>query len=801
MYNSTGSVSSNSSLILVTINPSIKASPSQINGPIAVQASSSGVNQTIPLHGWVNLTYGGALSSPPITVGSQVPTDTGYTVQSFKWTIDNSSTIKDNNTGIRETVNLTFNTAGLHIVDLITTTSNSTTGATSIGQYMMTIAVGNYSIEKITPNHKITVNTNEIVDAEWSPGGTATLDPALNYISYELFESVYQYLVFYGSGTSSTVWEPVLATNVPSLSNGEIVYLPNGAANYTFYLNTSLQYSNGDHVSAYDVFASYSRVLLFANDAGAPGWILAHALLPAPSIYGPFNESYYWIHHAMTWNNTTQSITFHLLPSVPTWLPNTSAVYAGQSYGILNQSYPVTNYGSSTTFLELIGSAGLASVIDWKWLSENGALPANNSAAYAAFANTTSGPGVLGNWNTKVEYGMMGTGPYELALYEPAQEIILEKNPYYHQTAGPFSLPPSKIIPKVVIEYLSNQAQALQQIESGEAQFAEGAFTVDTTSLAQKLIKEGIIKSVTAPYLADFGFEYNFWINITGAQSYDKSTNIPSTFFANWDVRKAFSYAFNYTYQIDVANTNSGVTYAMNLSGIIPMGMPEYTANLSVNYPETTNYTLASYYWNQSPYSAPGAKWYLPMFNYLGNPTDDQMLEEFASEVSKVTHGQVALQLVDVNFNTLAEYQSLVNGSNPMPISTMIWEVDYADASDFVAPLLQEHGFPMSNGIVPWNPYFVNNKSAASIDELQNITQMWNFANMAEQSTNFTTVVNDYYRAQVIAIKLMMYFGVEQPLNVVYYSSYISTSSLTLMLNPVIAGTNVLFGDIQYVTS
>jgi len=793
VFNSSGSISSNSSLILLTVNPGLGSSPGQINGPIVISSTSNGTNQTLRTGGWVNLTYGGLLSSPPITVGSEVPTDPSYVVQSFDWIIDNGTPIYDNNTGMSETVNLTFKTPGIHTVNLVTTTFDNATRATESGSYILTIAVGNYSIEKIVP--KIPVNTQEVIDAQWSPGGTATLDPALNYISYELFESVYQYLIFYGSETSTTVWNPVLALNVPSVANGEIVYQPDGAANYTFYINTSLQYSNGDHVCPYDVYASYSRVLLFANDAGAPGWILAHALLPAPSIYGPFNESFYWIHHAITWNNTTNSVTFHLLPGVPTWLPNTTAVYAGQSYGILNQTFPVRNYGASTTFLELIGSSGLSSVIDWKWLAQNGALPANNSAAYNAFSNTTSGPGVLGNWNTKVEYGMMGTGPYMLEFYAPAQEIILEANPYYHQTPG--LLPPSKIIPKVVIEYLSNQAEAIQQIESGEAQFAEGAFTPDTTSLADRLIQQGIIKSATARYLADFGFEYNLWVNVTGAKAFDSSTNIPSGFFANWDVRRAFSYAFNYTYQIDVANSNSGVTFASNLSGVIPLGMPEYSANLSVNYPETTNYTLASYYWNETPYSSSGSKWYLPVFNYEGNPVDDQMLEEYSAEISKVTNGQVVLQLVDIDFNELAEFQSEINGSNPMPISVMIWEVDYADASDFVAPLLQEYGFPESNGIIPWNPYFNPNNHK---DQWQNITLMWDDLNAAEESTNFTTVVNDYYKAQVLEIKLMFYFGVEQPINVLYYSSYISTSSLTIMLNPVIALTNVLFGYLQYTT-
>ncbi|MEM3846673.1 MAG: hypothetical protein QXU98_13340 [Candidatus Parvarchaeota archaeon] len=117
--------------------------------------------------------------------------------------------------------------------------------------------------------------------------------------------------------------------------------------------------------------------------------------------------------------------------------------------------------------MEFIGSSGLSSVIDWKWLSENETLPANNSIVYTPFANTSFGPERLGDWNTNVEYGIVSTGPYKVALYETAQEIILEKDPNYHQKACPSSLAPSKIIPKDVIEYFSNQEEALQLIESG----------------------------------------------------------------------------------------------------------------------------------------------------------------------------------------------------------------------------------------------------------------------------------------------------------------------------------------------
>ncbi|MEM3846672.1 MAG: hypothetical protein QXU98_13335 [Candidatus Parvarchaeota archaeon] len=46
-----------------------------------------------------------------------------------------------------------------------------------------------------------------------------------------------------------------------------------------------------------------------------------------------------------------------------------------------------------------------------------------------------------------------------------------------------------------------------------------------------------------------------------------------------------------------VTDSNSGVVFASNLSGVVPMGMPEYKTNLSVNCCETANHNLANNYW------------------------------------------------------------------------------------------------------------------------------------------------------------------------------------------------------------
>jgi peptide/nickel transport system substrate-binding protein len=803
VYNSTSSVSNNQSLLLVTVTPGLTANPAAIYGPITVKMNSAGnTNQSIPAGGWINLSYSGLTAATPIMLGSPVPGDPSYTVSAFQWNIDNGTSVILN-TNIKNsngtanmmyagTVNLTFSTPGFHTVELNTISTGPSGNIT--GSFIMTVVVGNYAVLKVAP--KVAPNKNMIVDATWIPGGPRTFDPAIAYdtVSYEVVYEIYQPLVFY-NGTSTTQFNPVIAKYVPTVQNGGIVVnTTTGAENITFYINTSLQFSNGDHVNAYDVYISFARTLLFANDPGDPGWIIAHALLPAPSIYGPFNNSFYWVHHAITWNNATQSVTFHLLPAVPTWLPNTSAVYAGVNYGVLNQSYPVHNFGANAYFLQLISGPTAGDIMDYNWLVQHGAAPANNSASYSAFANPSNGPGVSGYFNTYIQYNTLGTGPYELKLYEPSQEVILTANPYYHQTPG--LLPPSKLIPEVVIEYLSQETTAQQQFASGQAQFAEGAYPVDATPLLLNLVNSGVAGMTSVGQLATFSFFINFAINITGAQIYDSQTNIPAGFFANLNVRKAFYYAFNQTYWIDVANSNSGITFAENLSGIIPRGMPEYPANLSAQAPEVYNLTLAKYYWSLTPYAKNGAKLYIPLFNTLGNPTVDEMYSVYEQALSAMSNGQIVATTYDITFSQELAYTSVGPGQNPMPIYFLGWIDDYPDASDFVAPFYQPYGiYTYPDGIIQTNPYF---NPSTNPNQWANITMIWNYLNLAEESTNQSLVDLYYYLAEKIAMSQYLYIGIMQPLAYLVYSTTINPNSLALTENPVVGASFLVFYTMQY---
>jgi len=195
------------------------------------------------------------------------------------------------------TINVTFTNPGINFVELNVTTSGPT--GNFFGTYEVTIAVGNYSIMKIVP--KIAPNRNELIDAAYLPGGPATFDPALtsDVVSQEVTFEIYQGLLM-NTNNSINTYVPVIAKNIPSIQNGEEQVSPNGFVNFTFYINTSLQFSNGDHVSPYDVYVSFARDLLFAYDPGSPDWGLASLMLPAPSIFGPFNNSFYWIHRVFS---------------------------------------------------------------------------------------------------------------------------------------------------------------------------------------------------------------------------------------------------------------------------------------------------------------------------------------------------------------------------------------------------------------------------------------------------------------------------------------------------------------------
>ena len=821
--------SGNNSLIQVTINPPLTPTPGAIYGPV-IWTTASG-NQTINSGGYANMSFQGSADTPPLTVGSAVPGDVSYTIQSFTWNVDNGTQIiNDTNTGLPETINTTFN-AGVHTVEL-TTTSSSSSGSVT-GNYILTIYAGNYSVT--TNIHKGTVDTSQIVNAEFLPGNPRTLDPALSYDtqSYEVVYEIYQFLLGY-NGSSTSQFHPVIATNVPSAANGGLS-VSGAYTNITFYVNTSIKFSNGDNVSAYDVFESFARSMLFGNNSATAAWILDQALLPSlPTteggygIYGPFDTSYYWIHHAITYDNSTQSVTFHLLPSTPVNVTatevsaagvNISTIYANHLASFMAENSAtyilLYNYGNAPIFFQFLAGPTVSEVMDNSWLAAHGGSPGDSNASFAVFSNSATTPSAVVNWNQYIKNNPMGTGPYVLSLNQPG-EIVLTLNPYYNQVQN--GVPASKLIPKVILEYLSNEQEAMNQLESGYAQFAAGTATVTEIATLQAMVKAGTLSSEIATQMDTFFWAYNFDINVTGAKGLDSKFNAPASFFVNLSVRKAFSYAFNYSYYINDLNSADGIPLAAVESGILPTGIGNFPSNLSSygpepNYNANGNLALAAKYWNQTNYSAGSTVYHIPIVDPTGLPPQDAMVQIWGAAISSVTGGKVQIDLIDIPFGQVVTDTSLGGpGTNPMPVYYLGWIDDYPAAADFTAPIIGQGGiYSYPDGIS--SAVFNNssfeaaqgmnaNQSADVAQQWANISAMWNAlgaADLQPPTAAGSLAVTAYnYNASKIDINEFFYVGTIQGVGPAYYSSSISSSSLEPTRNVAVGWSFVIYNAIQY---
>lgn len=819
--------SGNSSLQHITVNPPLSPNPAAIYGPIDWTSSSG--NQTIAAGGWVNMTFYGFVDPIPLVVGKPVPGQVSYTIQKFTWNVDNGAQIivgnntNANATGVYnypETVNLTF-AQGLHTVELTTTTNNSA-GATVNGSYIMTIYAGSYNISQKLP--ATAANKNQLVNAEFLPGNPRTLDPALSYDtqSYEVVDEIYQFLIAY-NGSSTTQYHPQVAKYVPSANNGGITVQGDQSqyTNITFFINTSVQFSNGDHVNAYDVFESFARSLLFSNNSATASWILAQGLLPGLSIYGPFDTGFYWIHHAVTYDNASQTVTFHLLPSVPVYANTTStqgmaAQYASHLSSFMQEnnvtSVEVYNYGVAGIFFQFLAGPTVSMIMDNSWLAQHGGSPGNSSTTFAFFANGTTSPSIVANWNQYIKNNPMGTGPYVLSLNEQG-EIILTVNQYYDQTQSGVS--PSHLIPKVILEYLTNEQEAVSQLQSGYAQFAFGTNTPDQIPLMQSLTNQGTLSSEISVEMDTFFWAFNMNINVTLAKTLDSKFNAPASFFDNLSVRKAFGYAFNYSYYIDQLYTVNGIPLQQLTSGILPQGIGNYPTQITQYGPEPGNYSLsqAKHFWDQTNYSQSSTVYHITIVDASGLVVQDAMRNVWAAAIKNVTDGKVVIDMVDIPFGEEVTYTSLGGpGSNPMPIYYLGWIDDYPAAADFTAPIIGPLGiYSYPDGIDPavfnnttwFQSQGMNSAQIADMNaQWENISQMWNYLSQANLQpptpAGSANVTQLNYLALKIDINMFFYVGTSQTVSPVYYSSSISSTSLEPTRNVAVGWSYIVYYPIQY---
>ncbi|MFP3295480.1 MAG: ABC transporter substrate-binding protein, partial [Caldisphaera sp.] len=582
-------------------------------------------------------------------------------------------------------------------------------------------------------------NQGTIIVSENVPGGPYSFDPDVDYesVGFEVISNIFATLIVY-NGSSTTSFIPYVAAYLPTQQNGGI---NSNYTEYTFKIRSGLYFSNGDPITAYDVWYSVIRDMLFSGGApGTPGWILTQYLIPnytpftfpvtAPNDTQAFNE----IMNAVTYNNQTDTVTFHLYePTAPQFL-----------------------------FTALADPLG-AGILDAKWLEQVGAGINFTPAGFYQYEQQAN----EGNYNTQVQWSPVASGPYMIKSYTPGQSIVLAPNPYFNGVPG---------IPKpndtVIIYWVKDPNTAYEMFSSGQADIVTG-LPSNYIPLVESLESSGQASMYEFPTLSEFFFTFVDNISESALHTLNPSYSIPSYYFANPLVRKAFAYAFNYTEYLNdiVGNVKYHFDFASPYCGVIIPGLPYYIPPSELTGCPTFNLTYAKQLMEESGYYNITVNF--PIIISSGDTVDFTAAAMWAQALHEIDPN-INAQPLYIPFVTMFAYQ--VPGENPMPIYSIGWIADYPLASDFVNGMyLQGGAFPAPAG---WNvSYFENlSKYYASqgntflsqlyANESQQYNELNNLilqADNAAEAGNTTLAQQDYKQAEQIAINLYLFVYTQMP--------------------------------------
>jgi len=651
--------------------------------------------------------------------------------------------------------------SGLYPVRLTLVTENSTGMTTYNTSVEQTVAVESTSqpyalflYSGVVPNPAV-INVAE--SAAWPP---TSLDPNLDYEAQgaEICANIFSTLLAY-NGSSTTNFIPMAASEVPSVSNGGI---SPSYTSYTFHIRPGLEFSNGDPLTAYDVYYSIVRSLLFrgstgVDQSGVADWIVAQYLVARwPGYFGSDlslvrnvtdTAGYNSIVNSMDYSNASNTITFKLIKPF-----------------------------ASQLFFTALADVQAAAILDSRWLEHIGAGITFTPAGFYAYQNE----GNQGNFSLRVMNDPVGSGPYMIQSYAPGQSISLVPNPGFPGIPGNPGIP--KANDTVVIQWVKNPQTAYDLFRSGQADIVTGLSPEYFPQINQQ-VASGEAKIYQAPTLVESALGFSEW---EGSDTYNQTVetvmnsylgttqyHMPSDYFENLDVRKAWVYAFNYAYFVNevLGNKRYGVDVGSTYAGAIIQGYPDYVpANLLQNVP-CYNLTYAKQLLKESGQYDTSINIPFPIYPYtlagMDNQTQFAMVQMYAAALHSIDPNIIMTPIFIANPNTTPAVIW-------WPISIWYWGADYPHPSDVVDMWYQ----------APFAPAWLN--STGHPDQAATFAQMNSLISEADSTTNATLAAEDYKQIEQIAINLYLMVYLTQPNSFYVVKPYMNgyEGQVSYLLNP-----------------
>ena len=453
-----------------------------------------------------------------------------------------------------------------------------------------------------------------------SIGTVDSLDPAWGYdtSSGEQVTYIYDTLIYY-AGEDTDVFEPRLATEW-SFNESTL--------EYRFHIRPGVTFHEGGTLIPDDVEYSFERAMVQDRSNG-PVWLLFQPLLG--------------VYHSTNFTLIDASVEVE-----GEWVVFTLIDAAWEA-----------------PFLQTICHT-LSSIVDMSWCIAEGAWPGTEETADDPEYHQPM------HGTTALHDNPNGTGPWKLNLWEPGEQIKLEKFDSYWGDDVAFDW----IITQVVEEWSNRKLTLL----AGEADFVD----VDRQYIGELLDVVDLLKYQDLGDLANVCMFYTF--NVSGDSPYLGSKvldgeGIPPDFFTDEDVRKGFAYAMDYaTFIADAYLGEAAQRGGPIVEGVLGFdpARPMYAQDLDL---AETHLKAA---WGGDVW-AEGFKF--TIFYNVGNIARQTASDILANTLATLNPKfQVATQPV--------QWSTFLNGfiGHLYPIFVIGWQADFADPDNFITPYMHTYG-------------------------------------------------------------------------------------------------------------
>lgn len=755
-----------------------------------------------------HIAFVGAVAQPPdFAFDDQVDpvanTWVNYTWQVTKLTLNfgDGSTPATNNSRVEDAttntlvadpymISHTYNSGGIFSASLTVTTGNFSAtqtnstpaqptlvagGQTQTTIVGLTVAVGSY--REITYSGNV-IKPGIITNMEAVTGGYTTLDPALDYEStgFEVISNIYETLIAY-NGTSTENFVPVVADQIPTVANGRV---SSDFMNYTFHIRPGLKFSNGDAVTAWDVKYSVSRTMLFNSGSPfPPGWIISQFFVPGTFIAGLTTppgcdlsspgcsldaaQTFSVVDGAISVNNVTQTLTFHLISPAPPLL-----------------------------FYQVVADPLGAAIMDHLWLESTGPKLVWNPAGFVDYEKYSALQNYVPAWRN----GAVGSGPFMIDYVANPDSVVLKPNPTFQPLPGV----PAATVSKVVLQYVADASTRELSLESGQADIA--GIPSAHFDVAKRLQGLGLAKIQFNPTLNMFWWNFNLEIyqSTIGPNPNPYGNEVPPNFFVDLNMRKAFAYAYNYGQYIDqiLGNKKFNATFGTPFNGIIPQGMIGYQDLSSLN---VFDMTLARQYYSQTAWvAAHGSAGFTISINVeTADIVNRAAAAAWAQNIEQLGPG-ITVLIKPISFEEMIV--NSVPHQNPMGIYFLGWLADYPFPTDYTLPMLLPADSPVTSstpdgGTYPnANGYNIQYLAAdpTGVNQVAASTNIRNWildSISAPNATNVNQVVIDSQQAQQAFANLWYYVPAFQQYTFFTFRTWIT--GMDKELNPTLGGTDLLY--------